>query len=109
MATLVVETTLETQQAAGAEMPTKRPPEREESVSDILREYDALRKSAEAERQAMRELMEKQRAQRRAPMPRYPSWQQPGQQAYPPAYNPYEYGYPQYGVCRRREVAIRRD
>jgi hypothetical protein len=89
----------ESQQAARIERASKYHHERKESVSEILQEFDAMRKAAEAERQAMRELMEKERSQRWQSMPRYPAypgWQERGsQQPSAPGYYPYGYGYPQ--------------
>jgi hypothetical protein len=84
---------LQQQRAVRAEMMNQQRQARETSVSEILREYDELRRAAEAEMQAMRELMEKERAQReadRSARPAHPHWGGPAYHPYPPRYTPLE-------------------
>ncbi len=69
--------------------------QRSESATQILKEFDELRKAAEAERKAMYEMMQKRREMRKSMMqrPAYPRW---NNQDYP-ARNPYPQGYLPYG------------
>lgn len=75
--------------------------QRAESVSRILKEFDELRNTAEADMKARHEQLEKERAMRESMQPgspRYPVWGSPGNRPYNPygrAYYPYGYGYPQ--------------
>lgn len=66
--------------------------QRAESATNILKEFDAMRKEAEAERQERYELWQQQRALRESMRPRrsnYPAWGNAGYPTYPPSYNPY--------------------
>ena len=66
-------------------------PQRSESATRILKEFDEMRKAAEEERKTMYEMMMKRREMLESRMPgsNYPRWNAPSY----PAYNPYPQGY----------------
>lgn len=72
---------------------------RSESATQVLSEFDEMRKAAEAERKAMYEMMRKQREMREPMMPSsaFPRWQSPGY----PTYNPYPQGYYPYAYPQK--------